>query len=122
MTDTKKIHDLKVKQLESKVKGLEEENQEKDNLITELRETIRLKEQEIRASNDKISHLEKTEKDLRREAKENLSRWQVKEDEYNALVKSQTESQERARKREIEELKHIHDNKSNSFRHQIREL
>ena len=43
--------------------------------------------------------MEKTEKDLRREAKENLSRWQVKEDEYNALVKSQTENQERARKR-----------------------
>jgi hypothetical protein len=36
---------------------LEEENAEKDNLITELRETIRLKEAEIKASNDKISHL-----------------------------------------------------------------
>ena len=44
MNDTKKIHDLKVKQLESKIRGLEEENQEKDNLIAELRETIKLKE------------------------------------------------------------------------------
>jgi hypothetical protein len=35
-------------------------------------------------------HLEKTEKDLRREGKENLTRWQAKEDEYNTLVKTQT--------------------------------
>ena len=108
--------------MENKIKGLEEENAEKDSLIAELRETIRLKEEEIKKSNDKIAHLEKTEKDLRREAKENLARWQAKEDEYNALVKSQTESQERARKREIEELKNIHDNKINSYKHQIREL
>ena len=108
--------------MESKIKGLEEENAEKDSLIAELRETIRLKEEEIKKSNEKIAHLEKTEKDLRREAKENLARWQAKEDEYNALVKSQTESQERARKREIEELKNIQDNKVNSYKHQIREL
>lgn len=57
---------------------------------------------------------------MRRDAKESLTRWQAKEDEYNALVKSQTESQEKARKREIEELKNIHDNKSNSYKHQIR--
>ncbi len=98
----KKIHDLKVKQLESKIKGLEEENAEKDSLIAELRETIRLKDDEIKASNLKIVNLEKIEGDLRRESKENLVRWQVKETEYNDLVKNQTESQERARKREIE--------------------
>jgi uncharacterized coiled-coil protein SlyX len=49
-----------VKQLESKIRGLEEENTEKDNLIDELRQTIALKEREIVASNDKIAHLEKT--------------------------------------------------------------
>ena len=38
------------------------------------------------------------------------------------MVKSQTESQERARKREIEELRNIQDNKINSYKHQIREL
>lgn len=38
------------------------------------------------------------------------------------MVKSQTEGQERARKREIEELKHIQENKVNSYKHQIREL
>lgn len=97
----KKIHDLKIKQLDSKIKGLEEENAEKDSLIEELRQTIRLKEQEIQASNQKISHLEKCERDLRREGKESLARWQAKEDEYNALIKSQTDSMERARKREI---------------------
>ena len=118
----KKINDLKVKQLESKIKGLEEENAEKDSLIAELRETIRLKELEIQRSNEKIAHLENTERDLRREAKENLARWQAKEDEYNTLVKSQTEAQERARKREIEELRNIQDNKINSYKHQIREL
>lgn len=46
----------------------------------------------------------------------------MKENEYNALVKTQTDAQERARKREVEELKNIHDNKTNSFKHQIREL
>ena len=59
---------------------------------------------------------------MRREAKENLARWQAKEDEYNALVRTQTENQEKARKREIEELRHIQENKNNSFKHQIREL
>lgn len=44
----------------------------------------------------------------------------MKENEYNALVKTQTDAQERARKREVEELKNIHDNKTNSFKHQIR--
>lgn len=62
----RKINDLKSKQLLSKIKGLEEENQEKDNLITELRETIFLKEKEIKVSNEKILKLEKTESDLRR--------------------------------------------------------
>jgi TolA-binding protein len=37
-------------------------------------------------------------------------------------VKNQTESSERARKREIEELKNINENKINSLRHQIKEL
>jgi uncharacterized coiled-coil protein SlyX len=111
-----------VKQLESKIRGLEEENTEKDNLIDELRQTIALKEREIVASNDKIAHLEKTERDLRREGKESLARWQAKEQEYNSLVKNQTESSERARKREIEELKNINENKINSLRHQIKEL
>ena len=58
---------------------MEEENAEKDSLIAELRETIRSKELEIKASDDKIAHLEKTERDLRRDAKESLSRWQAKE-------------------------------------------
>jgi len=48
-------------------------------LIAELRATIRSKESEIKASDDKIAHLEKTERDLRREAKESLNRWQAKE-------------------------------------------
>lgn len=117
----KKINDLKVKQLETKIKGLTEENAEKDGLIEELRQTISIKENEIRQSNDKISHLERTEKDLRREAKENLSRWQAKEDEYNTLIKSQTENMERTRKREISELNNIQDNKINSLKHQIKE-
>jgi len=43
--------------------------------------------------------LEKTERDLRREAKENDTRWQIKEDEYNVLIKTQTESMEKNRKR-----------------------
>ena len=62
--------------MKSKVKGLEEENSEQNSLIAELRETISLKDDEIQKSNTKIAHLEKTERDLRREAKENLSRWQ----------------------------------------------
>lgn len=98
----RKINELKTKQLEAKIKGLEEENSEKEGLIEELRQTITLKEKEIKASNDKIAHLEKTERDLRREIKESLARWQAKEAEYNALVKSQTENMERARKREID--------------------
>lgn len=57
---------MKVKQFESKVKGLEEENSEQNSLIAELRETITLKEDEIQKSNTKIAHLEKTERDLRR--------------------------------------------------------
>ena len=48
---------MKVKQLETKIKGLEEENTEKDNLIIELRETIKIKEKEIKASDEKISLL-----------------------------------------------------------------
>jgi TolA-binding protein len=51
-----------------------------------------------------------------------LTRWQAKEAEYNALIKSQTEGMERARKREIEELKNIHENKISSLKHQIKEL
>lgn len=38
------------------------------------------------------------------------------------MVKSQTNNQERARKRELEELRNIQENKSNSFKHEIREL
>jgi predicted nuclease with TOPRIM domain len=38
------------------------------------------------------------------------------------LIKSQTEGMERTRKREIEELKNIQENKINSLRHQIKEL
>ena len=37
-------------------------------------------------------------------------------------IKSQTESNERARKRELEELKGLHDNKISSLKHQIKEL
>ena len=51
-----------------------------------------------------------------------MVRWEAKEAEYNDLVKSQTESSERARKRELEELKSIHENKISSLRHQIKEL
>lgn len=51
-----------------------------------------------------------------------MSRWQAKEDEYNSLVKSQTENQERSRKREIEELRNIQDNKISSYKHSVREL
>ena len=40
-----------------------------------------------------------------------------REDEYNSLVKSQTENQERSRKREIEELRNIQDNKISSYKH-----
>lgn len=81
-----------------------------------------MKEREIKLSNEKIAHLEKTERDLRREAKESLARWQAKESEYNSLIKSQTDNMEKARKREIEELQNIHNNKSNSYKHQIKEL
>lgn len=59
---------------------------------------------------------------MRREAKESLARWQAKESEYNSLIKSQTDNMEKARKREIEELQNIHNNKSNSYKHQIKEL
>jgi vacuolar-type H+-ATPase subunit I/STV1 len=81
-----------------------------------------LKEREIKLSNEKIAHLEKTERDLRRDAKESLARWQAKESEYNSLIKSQTDNMEKARKREIEELQNIHNNKINSYKHQIKEL
>jgi len=81
-----------------------------------------LKEREIKLSNEKIAQLEKTERDLRRDAKESLARWQAKESEYNSLVKSQTDNMEKARKREIEELQNIHNNKINSYKHQIKEL
>lgn len=81
-----------------------------------------MKEREIKLSNEKIAHLEKTERDLRRDAKESLARWQAKESEYNSLVKSQTDNMEKARKREIEELQNIHNNKINSYKHQIKEL
>ena len=53
----KKINELKTSQLLTKIKGLQEENQEKDSLIAELRETIALKEKEIKASNEKILKL-----------------------------------------------------------------
>lgn len=120
--DLKKIHELKTKQFETKISGLQAEIADNQALIAELRETISQKEREIKAGNEKISHLEKTERDLRRQAKESLARWQAKENEYNALIKSQTEGMERARKREIQELKNIHENKLNSLKHQIREL
>lgn len=81
-----------------------------------------MKEREIKLSNEKIAHLEKTERDLRRDAKESLARWQAKESEYNSLIKSQTDNMEKARKREIEELQNIHNNKINSYKHQIKEL
>lgn len=55
-----------MQQLESTIKGLEEEGAQKDSLIAELREVIASKEAEIVKSNDKIAHLEQTEKDLRR--------------------------------------------------------
>lgn len=81
-----------------------------------------MKEREIKLSNEKIAHLERTERDLRRDAKESLARWQAKENEYNSLIKSQTDNMEKARKREIEELQNIHNNKINSYKHQIKEL
>ena len=59
---------------------------------------------------------------MRRDAKESLARWQAKESEYNSLIKSQTDNMEKARKREIEELQNIHNNKINSYKHQIKEL
>ena len=51
------MSELKSRQFEAKIKGLEEENAQKDSLIEELRQTIILKEKEIKASNDKIAHL-----------------------------------------------------------------
>lgn len=44
------MHELKVNQLEAKIRGLEEENKQKDGLIAELRENIRLLEKEIRTT------------------------------------------------------------------------
>ena len=57
LDDARKMSELKSRQFEAKIKGLEEENAQKDSLIEELRQTIILKEKEIKASNDKIAHL-----------------------------------------------------------------
>ena len=66
--------ELRNKQFEAKIKGLEEESAEKERLIEELRQTIALREEEVKASDDKIAHLERTERDLRREIREGLTR------------------------------------------------
>lgn len=113
---------MKVRQLESKIIGLEEENRQCHSQSEELRENIKLLETEVKLNDEKISYLQNTEKELRNQAKENFSRWDAKEKELNRLIREQIESLERSKKNEIEELKSIHDNKIRTLKHQIKEL
>ena len=67
--DVKKLFELKVKQLETTINALQEENKQKDGLIAELKNNIGLLEQEIKTTDEKISYLENNEKELRRESR-----------------------------------------------------
>lgn len=58
----KKMYELKIRQLDSKIEGLEAENKEKDFLISELRKNIELLEKEVGTCEEKIEFLENTEK------------------------------------------------------------
>jgi predicted nucleic acid-binding Zn-ribbon protein len=51
-----------VRQLESKISGLEDENKQCFSQISELRENIQLLEKEIKLNDEKISYLQNTEK------------------------------------------------------------
>ena len=69
----------------------------------------------------KIELLEHNEKELRRELRENTVRWDAKEKELNSLIKNQINDMERNRKKQVDELNSIHDNKISSMKHQLRE-
>ena len=66
--------------------------------------------------------LEETERNLRKEARDNFARWNAKENELNRLIREQIEGMEKTKRNEIDELKGIHDNKIRTLKHQIREL
>lgn len=78
-----------MRQLETKISGLEDENKQCFSQISELRENIQLLEKEIKLNDEKISYLQNTEKELRNQAKENFARWDAKEKELNKLIKEQ---------------------------------
>lgn len=48
MDDLKKMQDLKVRQLETTIDGLEEEGRQKDGLIAELKNNIDLLRKEVK--------------------------------------------------------------------------
>ena len=66
--------------------------------------------------------LEETERNLRKEARDNFARWNAKENELNRLIREQIEGMENSKRNEIDELKGIHENKIRTLKHQIREL
>jgi hypothetical protein len=65
--------------------------------------------------------LEHNEKELRRELRENVVRWDAKEKELNSLIKNQINDMERSRAKQVAELNGIHENKISSMKHQLRE-
>ena len=64
--------------------------------------------------------LEETERNLRKEARDNFARWSAKENELNRLIREQIEGMEKTKRNEIDELKGAHDNKIRTLKHQIR--
>ena len=66
--------------------------------------------------------MEETERNLRKEARDNFARWNAKENELNRLIREQIEGMENSKRNEIDELKGIHENKIRTLKHQIREL
>jgi hypothetical protein len=53
--------------------------------------------------------------------RENAVRWDAKEKELNSLIKNQIQDMERNRKKQVDELNGIHDNKTNTMKHQLKE-
>lgn len=87
-----------MKQLNTTIKALEDENKEKDRLVEELKSNIGTLEQEIKATDEKVAFLENTEKELRREARDNFSKWNEKEKELNRLLKEQIEGMNKTKR------------------------
>lgn len=75
----RKVQELKNKQFETTIRGLEEEGKQKDSLIKELKDNIDLLGKELKNTEEKVLLLEANERDLRRNAKDNQARWDAKE-------------------------------------------